>query len=257
VTVRRAVARGFLPLQPRRLGVQRFEAEDRRTRTSRFTEARGAGTERHVAADQHERFQWTPDGSSVVFAFAKGLGVSPADSGVAREVSTAQFASVTLLDPAPFYVVEVVRLPDPEAVEAAPEPEFDVLDRGRQHVTSTGTIHWYLLYPGTPPWKLFESSGLDATHRWTADEGTVWWADRKIVHAVHSHNPKPQTFANASDEIVWLEHDAGRHAVAWVAGRKVARHRGGWAGRRCSRRRSRRLESLRPIGRASCGPETA
>jgi len=149
--------------------------------------------------------------------------MTPADTGAAREVSTVQYASLRLLDPAPIYLAEVVVLPSREATEAVPPPEYDVLDRSRQHVTTSSTVHWYLLYPGTLPWKLFESSGFDATHPWTADEGTVWWADRKTVRAVHSHDPKPTAFANASDEILWLEYDASRRAVAWVAGRKIAR----------------------------------
>lgn len=214
---------GFLPFQPRRRGVLRYEPaiptnQDAHARGGRLIEPNA--TMRRLSINALE---WGVDGASLAFGFDQGLAVTRADSGAAREISPARILSLTLLDPAPFYLAEVV-IP---SFDAAREPEggaeFDPLQRPEPGAASGSTARWHLVYPTFPEWKLFEASTLDGRDAWTADATTVWWADGKTIRAVRAHDPKPRVEVNAGAPVVWVGHDPSRDAIAWVAGRDVSR----------------------------------
>jgi hypothetical protein len=213
---------GFPSLEAGRWGALRYEAA---TPTVDDPMIRG-GRLVQVSARMRRPFtnalEWSTDGNALAFGFDLGLGLTSADSGRAREISATRILGLRLLDPAPFYLAEAM-------VESGPAPEtqleFDPLPRPSAPRATGAAAHWYLAYPAGSTWKLYEASSFDGQDPWSADGTTVWWADRKVIRAVRAHDPQASVALQAGDEVVWLEYDAARAALAWVEGRKLMRRR--------------------------------
>jgi hypothetical protein len=214
---------GYLPFQPRRRGVLRYESAtpstgDLHARGGRLIEPNAVMRRLSI-----NTLEWSVDGASLAFGFDRGLAMTRADTGAAHEIQPALLLSLSLLDPAPFYLAEVVVPASGEPRDPEGGEEFDPLQRPEPGAVSGSTTRWHLLYPTVPAWKLFDAATLDGRDPWTTDGSTVWWPDGKTIRAVRAHDPKPTVELAAETLVLWLGYEPGRQTLAWISGRDVQR----------------------------------
>ena len=185
--------------------------------------------------------EWTPDSRAVVFGFNGGIAATPVDSGQGFDVTRALAVGIQPLEPAPIYLVDAIVLrpktiyfrPEGRAVHpsdmAEPQeygrPVLSALELANPDVMVTRgpSSDNYLLYPMAHRWRVFPASDFGPGHPWAASPATVWWAAGGTIRAIRTHDPKPTNEVQGLGTIVWLGFDETHRAVAWAAGREVAR----------------------------------
>jgi hypothetical protein len=185
--------------------------------------------------------EWTPDSRAVVFGYDDGIAAVPADGGMGFSVTRALAVGLESLDPAPIYLVDALVLRDrltyfhPEGRAVHPSEMATPLEDGRPVNEALELAHpdvlmgkgvesgSYLLYPLPRRWRVFAASGLAPGRVCTESPETVWWAEGNRVRAIRTRDPAATEEARAAGPVLWLGYDEDRRAVAWVAGRVVAR----------------------------------
>lgn len=195
--VTRLAAR-FFSLQPMMQGAPNFEPVVPGVNDEVVDGARLIAPGPNMLRRSSNTLAWTPEGAAVVFGYDGGLATIAADSAVALEVSPVLVTDLLLLDPAPFYLADV-----------------SVVTRGPE-------VGSYFVYPTAPRWRFFRASGIGLGSRWSADFTNVWWASGRDLKAARAHDPTPTLEAREPEDLVWLEAQTARHAIAWAADRRLS-----------------------------------
>lgn len=191
----------FFSLLPSHFNRQVYVADRPTLEDPRFHGARFVQPDLTMRRYSSNLLEWTPDEASVLFGYSEGLATVPVREGPATMVSPSLVADLVPLAPSPLYLADMIV------------------------VTHTGAYggRRVLLYPAPERWRVFDAGSFAPNDPWTASAGTVWWAKRRAIRAVRTHDPTETTEVEARSTVRWLEYDPVRGAIAWTAGRDLSR----------------------------------
>jgi hypothetical protein len=185
--------------------------------------------------------EWTPDSRAVVFGYDGGIAAVPVDGGEGFGVTRALAVGLEALEPTPIFLVDAIVLREksiyfrPEGRGVHPSEMAVPLEDGRPILDALELAHpdvlvsrgpssaTYLLYPMAHRWRVFPASDLGPERLWAASPGTLWWAVGGAIRAIRTHDPTPTNEVQVVGAVAWLGYDETHRAVAWAAGRDVAR----------------------------------
>jgi hypothetical protein len=220
--VRRAA--GFYGVIPSEFGTARFEAPGPTVDDAGVQGARLLEPARGIRGATANAFAFRGEDDAVLFASRDGVGMVPPDTSLARLVSRALVTAIHSLDPAPMFLVEVLRLGEATGSPRDAQPsEPGRLDpaAGRIAVVEQGR---YLFYPTANAMRTFPAVGLEPGDPRAASPATVWWSDGRRLSAVGAGDPTPRLVAEDAAPIVWLEYQASRRELLRATGALVLAH---------------------------------